>query len=56
MTNDLRHKNYYRVRTVVRVIFWAGVLALTYTLATHINYTEDGYCWGTIQQCYLGGK
>lgn len=52
----MRTKNYYRVRTVVRVIFWAGVLAVMYTLATHIHYTENGYCWGTIQQCYFGGK
>lgn len=53
--NDLRRKNYYRVRTVVRVMFWMGVLALTYTLATHINWTENGYCWGTLTECYLGG-
>jgi hypothetical protein len=55
MTNNLRHKNYYRVRTVARVIFWAGVLALICTLSTHINWTENGYCWGTINECYLGG-
>jgi len=54
MNNDLRHKNYYRVRTIVRVMFWGAVLSLAYILATHINYTEDGYCWGTITKCYLG--
>lgn len=56
MANNLRHKNYYRVRTVVRVIFWASTAVLIYTLATHINYTEHGYCWGTITECYFGGK
>jgi len=56
MTNNLRHKNYYRVRTVVRVMFWVGVVTLMYTLATRIHYTEHGYCWGTLTECYLGGK
>ena len=55
MHNNLRHKNYYRVRTIVRVIFWTGVLALVYLVATHLNYTENGYCWGTMNECYLGG-
>ena len=53
--NDLRHKNYYRVRTVVRVLFWVGLFSLIYTLSAHINYTDNGYCWGTIEECYLGG-
>ena len=52
----MRTKNYYRVRTVVRVIFWVGMAVLIYTLATRLNYTDDGYCWGTIEQCYFGGK
>lgn len=52
----MKSKNYYRVRTVVRTAFWMGVLALVYLFATHINYTENGYCWGTISECYFGGK
>jgi hypothetical protein len=55
MTNDLRHKskNYFIVRRVVRLVFWGALLAGTYYLATHINWVGDGYCWGTIEACYL---
>lgn len=27
-------------------------LALIYYVATHVHYTETGYCWGTFPQCY----
>jgi hypothetical protein len=27
-------------------------VALVYMLATHIHYTEKGYCWGSFSQCY----
>ncbi len=58
MSNDLRHKskNYFIVRKVVRLIFWGALLAGVYYIATHLNWVGDGYCWGTIDKCYLGGE
>lgn len=58
MSNDLRHKskNYFIVRKVVRLIFWGALLAGVYYIATHLNWVGDGYCWGTMDKCYLGGK
>jgi len=48
-----RSKNYYQVRKVARISFWLLSLALIYFLATHINYTADGYCFGSMDSCYL---
>lgn len=58
MSNDLRHKskNYFIVRKVVRLVFWGALLASVYYIATHLNWVGDGYCWGTIDKCYLGGE
>ena len=42
-----------RVRAIAILV---GIVAI-YMLATHIHYTETGYCWGTFTQCYgLEGK
>jgi hypothetical protein len=56
MTNDLRHKSksYYRIRKMVRVMFWTGLLVALYYIATHLNWVDDGYCWGTMEKFYLG--
>jgi hypothetical protein len=56
MSNDLRHKSktYYQVRKVVRLVFWGALLAGVYYIATHLNWVGDGYCWGTMDKCYLG--
>lgn len=48
-----RSKKYLQIRKVVRISFWLLMLALIYFLATHINYTGDGYCFGSIDECYL---
>ena len=48
-----RSKKYYQVRTVARATFWLSMLAIIYILATHINYTDDGYCFGSMEKCYL---
>ena len=58
MPNVLRHKskNYFIVRKVVRLIFWGALLIGIYYVATHLNWVGDGYCWGTMDKCYLGGK
>lgn len=47
----MRSPTYYKVRTMVRALFWIGVGAVIYYLATHINWTGDGFCWGTIAEC-----
>jgi len=48
-----RSKNYYQVRKVARISFWLLALALIYFLATHINYTANGYCFNSMDSCYL---
>jgi hypothetical protein len=55
MPNDLRHKSktYYKVRKVIRLMFWVGLLVALYYIATHLNWVGDGYCWGTMEKCYL---
>ena len=57
MSNDLRHKSktYYQVRKVVRLVFWGALLIGIYYVATHLNWVGDGYCWGSMDKCYLGG-
>ena len=37
-----------RAVTVVALLW----LALICYAATHIHYTEEGYCWGSFIQCY----
>jgi hypothetical protein len=56
MSNVLRHKskNYFRVRRVVRLVFWGALLIGIYYVATHLNWVGDGYCWGSMDKCYLG--
>jgi hypothetical protein len=46
-------KRYLQLRKVARISFWLLSLALIYFLATHINYTADGYCFGSMDSCYL---
>lgn len=48
----MKRKSFLIFRAVCRVLFWAGVVGVFYLLATHINYTEGGYCFGTIEECY----
>jgi hypothetical protein len=48
-----RSKNYLQVRKVARIGFWLLALATIYFLATHINYTADGYCFNSMDSCYL---
>jgi uncharacterized membrane protein len=49
----MRSTNYYRVRRVVRAVFWLGVLSLIYLIATRIWWGDDGLCIGTILECGL---
>jgi hypothetical protein len=53
LKNMQRSKRYYAVRKVARVTFWLLAAATIYFLATHINYTAEGYCFGSMDKCYL---
>lgn len=46
-------KRYLQVRKVARISFWLLTLATIYFLATHINFTGDGYCFGSMDECYF---
>ena len=48
-----RSKRYLQLRKVARISFWLLIAATIYFLATHINYTADGYCFGSMDSCYL---
>jgi hypothetical protein len=53
----MRSPTYFKIRAIVRALFWIGLVAGIYLVASHLNWTGAGYCWGTIDQCYLeGGK
>jgi hypothetical protein len=56
MSNVLRQKSkmYYQTRKVVRLVFWGALLIGIYYVATHLNWVGDGYCWGSMDKCYLG--
>lgn len=51
-----RSKTYLQIRLLARITFWLVAVATLYFLATHINYTADGYCFGSMDKCYLEGK
>jgi hypothetical protein len=53
MNNNLRHKNYYRTRRIVRIVFWTTLALAFYHVVTHIWWTDGGYCWGTMVECML---
>jgi hypothetical protein len=52
----MKSKRYYQVRTAVRILFWSAIVVGIYYLSTHITWVGDHYCWGSIDQCYFGGK
>jgi len=42
-----------RVFIALLTIGVALFLAVTYHLATHLHFTGGGYCYGTVNECYL---
>jgi hypothetical protein len=46
----MKSPNYYRVRAIVRAVFWsallAGLLAGLYSISSRLWWTGEGYCWG----------
>lgn len=51
----MKRKSFLIFRAVCRVLFWLGIALAFYFVSTHINYTEGGYCFGTIEECYGKG-
>jgi hypothetical protein len=49
----MRSNSYYKVRTVVRAVFWLSLLAGLYLIATRIWVNDGGVCIGTILECGL---
>jgi hypothetical protein len=51
----MKRKSFLIFRAICRGLLWAGIIALFYLLVTHVNYTEGGYCFGSIEKCYGEG-
>jgi hypothetical protein len=49
----MKSANYYRVRRVVRAVFWLALLAGLYLIATRIWWGDGGLCIGTLEVCGL---
>jgi len=49
----MKSANYYRLRTVVRAVFWLALLAGLYLIATRIWWGDGGLCIGTLEVCGL---
>jgi hypothetical protein len=49
----MKSANYYRVRAVVRAVFWLALLAGLYLIATRIWWGDGGLCIGTLERCGL---
>jgi len=48
----MKSSTYYKTRTIIRTLFWFGVLVAFYLIATRIWWNE-GLCIGTILECGL---
>lgn len=49
----MKSPTYYRVRKLVRVIFWLALLAGLYLISTRLWWQGGGYCVGTLEVCGL---
>jgi hypothetical protein len=50
----MRSAKYYKVRTVVRAVFWLALLAGLYLISTRLWWQGGGgYCVGTLEVCGL---
>ncbi len=49
----MRSLNYYRVRKLVRLLFWIGLGFIIYLISTRLWWDGTGYCVGTIERCGL---
>jgi len=53
----MKSANYYKVRAVVRAVFWsallAGLLVGLYLISSRLWWQGGGYCVGTLEVCGL---
>jgi hypothetical protein len=42
----MRSNSYYKVRRVVRAVFWLSLFAGIYLISSRLWFTGEGYCWG----------
>jgi hypothetical protein len=49
----MRSAKYYKVRKLVRAVFWLALLAGLYLISTRLWWAGGGYCVGTLEVCGL---
>jgi len=49
----MKSANYYKVRAVVRAVFWLALLAGLYLISTRLWWGDGGLCIGTLEVCGL---
>jgi len=49
----MKSANYYKVRRVVRVMFWLAILTGFYLISSRLWWNGAGWCVGTIERCGL---
>jgi uncharacterized membrane protein len=49
----MRSAKYYKVRTVVRAVFWLALLAGLYLIATSFWWNGTDWCIGSLVECGL---
>jgi hypothetical protein len=42
----MKSANYYRLRAIVRALFWLVLVAGIYLISSRLWWTDSGYCWG----------
>ena len=47
----MRSNSYYKVRRLVRVVFWISVLVIFYLISTKLWWDGAGYCVGSLEMC-----
>lgn len=56
----MRSPNYYRVRLIVRCLFWGAAalvaLSIVWFISTRIWWTGDQFCIDTFTNCLMRGK
>jgi len=49
----MKSANYYKVRAIVRAVFWLSLLAGLYLIATSFWWNGTGFCVGSLVECGL---
>ena len=46
-----RSNSYYKVRKVVRAVFWLSLLVGLYLISSFLWWNGGGYCVGSLEVC-----